>query len=31
LQYCHTTDEIALVRNGEFRFDIVPPLDDQRQ
>jgi len=19
LQYCHTTDEIALVRNGEFR------------
>jgi hypothetical protein len=28
LQHRHVADEIALVRNSEFLFDIVPLLDD---
>jgi hypothetical protein len=28
LQHRDVADEIALVRNGEFLFDVVPPLND---
>ena len=28
MQHRHITDEIALVRNREFLFDVVPPLED---
>src|SRR6476659_10535958 len=28
LQHRHIADEIALVRNGEFLFDVVPSLED---
>jgi hypothetical protein len=27
LQHRHVADEIALVRNCEFLFDVVPPLE----
>ena len=27
LQHRHVSDEIALVRDGEFLFDVVPPRD----
>src|SRR5262245_48798645 len=28
LQHSHVADEIALVRDCEFQFDVVPPLED---
>jgi hypothetical protein len=28
LQHRHIADEIALVRNREFLFDVVPSLED---
>jgi hypothetical protein len=28
LQHCHVSDEFALVRDGEFLFDVIPSLKD---
>src|SRR5262249_12011297 len=28
LQHCYVADETPLVRNCEFHFDVVPPLED---